>query len=398
MVNHYFFFTFFSFTSLQNYSRNLREKVAVSHAKAVYKAFCFILAGYMGLTQVLRLLDNKDSSSIHYKTFNESPKDVYPTFSVCFFSTDRFSLHYVMRKEIEEKTGLSFSDYDRLLKGETVENESSSKILAIKYDLFSVKLDLFLNAVGLETQNGEEKMEAKSFYSSYQDPDKACFTLKSTNEIGVFRERDWISLNLDKLNEANVIMHTYIHYPGRLTREIGKPNFEIHPDEVDDDHTRTTLQLNRLSILRKRPDAKETCDPNLEDDDQAFKIHVVKKVGCVPLYWENMFSSNDSFRPCMSSSEMKMIYEEIEEKDKNFAEYGQPCNYMEVSLGASQHTSSYDNVVILELQYMKKQFQEIVNAKDFEFESFWSSVGGFAGIILGYAFLDAPDFIQRILQ
>ena len=352
----------------------------------------------MGLTQLLRFLDNKDSSSIHYKTFNESPIDVYPTFSVCLFSTDRSSLHYVMRKEIEEKTGLSYSVYDSLLKGENLGNESSSKILAMNYELFSVKLDLFLNAVGLETQNGEENMEAESFYSSYRDPNTACFTLKSTNEIGIFRERDWISLNLDTLNEANVIIHTYIHYPGRLTREIGKPNFEIHPDEVDDDHTRTTLQLNRLSILRKRPDAKEPCDPNLEDDDQAFKIHVVKKVGCVPLYWENMFSSNDSYRPCMSSSEMKMIYEEIEEKDKNFAEYGQPCNYMEVSLGASQHTSSYDNVVILELQYMKKQFQEIVNAKDFEFESFWSSVGGFAGIILGYAFLDAPDFIQRILQ
>ena len=88
--------------------------------KQDFKAFCLILTGYMGLTQVIRYFDNKDSSSIHYKTFNQSPIDVYPTFSVCLFSTDRSSLHYVMRKEIEEKTGLSYSDYDRLLKGDSV--------------------------------------------------------------------------------------------------------------------------------------------------------------------------------------------------------------------------------------------------------------------------------------
>ena len=71
-----------------------------------------------------------------------------------------------------------------------------------------------------------------SFYRSYSDPDTICFSLKSNNDKGIFRERDWISLKLDKLIEAQVLIHAYIHYPGRLTREIGKPNFEIHPDEL----------------------------------------------------------------------------------------------------------------------------------------------------------------------
>ena len=325
--------------------------------------------------------------------------DLYPTFSVCLLSLDG-SLHQIMTKEIEEKTGLSASEYDKLLKGETNGNESSSKVLAMKYELFSVKLNSFLNAVGLEVQNGDnaDDKEAVSFYSSYRDPDTACFSMISSDEIGIFRERDWMSLNLDKLNEAQVLLHTYIHYPGRLTRALGKPNFEIHPDEVDDDHTKTTLQLNRLSILRKRPDAKEPCDADLENDDEKFKIEVVNKVGCVPLYWEDYFSSSDSLRPCMSASEMKLIYEEIEEKEKVFSRYGQPCSYMEVSLGASQHTSGYDNVVILELQYMKKQFQEIVNIRDFDIETMWSSLGGFLGMILGYSLLDVPAFVQHLMQ
>ena len=57
-----------------------------------------------------------------------------------------------------------------------------------------------------------------------------------------------------------------------------------------------------------------------------------------------------------------------------------------------------DNVILLELQYMKRRYQEIVNIQDFEFETFWSSVGGFVGIILGYSLVHAPDFIQRLVQ
>ena len=117
--------------------------MAVSHAKVVFKAFCLILTGYMGLTQVIRYFDNKDSSSIHYKTFNQSPKDVYPTFSVCLFTSDRFSLHYGMRKEIEEKTGLSVSEYDKLLRGEDIGNGSSSKIiLKLQDHIFFVELTI----------------------------------------------------------------------------------------------------------------------------------------------------------------------------------------------------------------------------------------------------------------
>ena len=119
-----------------------------------------------------------------------------------------------------------------------------------------------------------------------------------------------------------------------------------------------------------------------------------RKKGC----FGGFSSSNDSFRPCTLLSEKKKMYEAIQNKEDIFAEYDQPCTYMEVSLGASQHTSSYDNVILLELQYMKQHYQEIDNVRDFDLNSFWSSVGGFVGIFLGYSLLRFPDVMEMILQ
>ena len=47
---------------------------------------------------------------------------------------------------------------------------------------------------------------------------------------------------------------------------------------------------------------------------------------------------------------------------------------------------------------MDKTYQEIVNERDFGFESFWSSVGGFVGIFLGYSLLEFPDLLDKLVK
>ena len=355
----------------------------------------------MAMTQVLRYLENKDASSIHYKTFNETPLDTYPTFSICFVSKGGHTLQHFWKEEIEAQTGISEFLFDQLIKGNErgIYSKNASKILRLKLNPFRLKLDALLHAIGLEKQNENEAEheEELPYYESYIDPDTICISLKSTDKIGIFRRRDWVSFNWATLEEAKVLVQAYVHYPNRLTREIGKPNFELDVDYLEEYTSKTTLQLNRMILMRKRPDAEEPCDKNLENDDHQFRTHVMKKVGCIPMYWENFVSLNHSLTPCKSLEEMKMIYEAIQNKKNIFSEYDQPCNYMEVSLGTSQQTSSYEGVIVLELEYMKQLYLEIENIQDFGFESFWSSVGGFVGIFLGYSLLALPDVVELIL-
>ena len=46
--------------------------------------------------------------------------------------------------------------------------------------------------------------------------------------------------------------------------------------------------------------------------------------------------------------------------------------------------------------YAAKSYQEIRNREDFGFESFWSSVGGFIGIFMGYSLLQIPELLKHL--
>ena len=53
------------------------------------------------------------------------------------------------------------------------------------------------------------------------------------------------------------------------------------------------------------------------------------------------------------------------------------------------------DVLSIDVEYSKQTFQEITNNRAFGFESFWSSVGGFVGIFLGYSLMQLPELAYR---
>ena len=48
------------------------------------------------------------------------------------------------------------------------------------------------------------------------------------------------------------------------------------------------------------------------------------------------------------------------------------------------------------VKYERQFYQEIRTDQDFGFESMWSSVGGFVGILLGYSLLQLLEFITGL--
>ena len=46
--------------------------------------------------------------------------------------------------------------------------------------------------------------------------------------------------------------------------------------------------------------------------------------------------------------------------------------------------------------YRDRQYEEIKFARDFGFESFWSGIGGFAGIFIGFSLMQIPAVLGNI--
>ena len=52
----------------------------------------------------------------------------------------------------------------------------------------------------------------------------------------------------------------------------------------------------------------------------------------------------------------------------------------------------------VEIWYMDKTYKETTNRRDFGFETFWSSIGGFTGIFLGFSLLQIPDLVVNFIS
>ena len=68
----------------------------------------------MTKTQIIRFIENEDSSAITFKRFNQSPEDKYPTFSLCFKGAPLSWYHDDL---IFSRFGLTSSRYAKTLEG-----------------------------------------------------------------------------------------------------------------------------------------------------------------------------------------------------------------------------------------------------------------------------------------
>ena len=69
---------------------------------------------------------------------------------------------------------------------------------------------------------------------------------------------------------------------------------------------------------------------------------------------------------------------------------------MKVTTGVLQKKLDFGHHLVLDFVYMDDFYEEIINVRDFGFESLWSGVGGFVGIFLGYSLLQIPDLLQSL--
>ena len=72
-----------------------------------------------------------------------------------------------------------------------------------------------------------------------------------------------------------------------------------------------------------------------------------------------------------------------------------PCEDMtNVVLQSVSDNEEYDSLI--KIVYLEKDYQNVQNFKDFGFQSFWSGVGGFVGIFLGYSFMQFPELVGSV--
>ena len=118
--------------------------------------------------------------------------------------------------------------------------------------------------------------------------------------------------------------------------------------------------------------------------------------GCVPAYWKHL-TQLKKVKECKTAEELKNMHHLIGHYKSILLNYNPPCIDMKSLISYTKGTIQTDRKIVFKIVYTVDVFQEITNVKEFTFEMFWSSVGGFLGIFLGYSVLQVPELIMYIM-
>ena len=384
-----------------------------SLGKELFAFLCLLLTGFAVVMQVLRFIRNEDTSTIIYKPFNKSPKDKYPTFSLCFSSTPWNSLQYIFDKDLVGNHAIDSYEWNMLMKGYAIKRKHWNTTLH-RMDFFGIYpqhytlsmepfLKPFLNtAIKLEAKNetkefGQYKKQNESwpFYVSYTDPDKICYTRRTESKAGLIQKNDMIWLSVEYFKASKVFLNIHLHHTGQLTRSFGTPDYKLYGMEVDNSNAKATLKVGHVSVLRRRKNSNVPCDEYLIDDDKRFRDEVAKQVGCIPDYWKSIVPWNNNVKICTAPDELSKIFHLLQNKEGVLSSYKQPCDYMKVGVAGSQQPY-FHGYILIDIAYLYEDYQEVINLREFGFGSFGSGVGGFVGMFLGYSFLQIPDSLQKL--
>ena len=240
------------------------------------------------------------------------------------------------------------------------------------------------------------------FYKSYQDAERICLTRRDEYRNKVTRDFEHLTHWTWKENYFQKIS-IYIHHPNQGMRLFfqkfqSKTLTDRNTQKLtSQDFNNMRFSINHVSVLRKRPDSNQPCDSGQNDDEKMFAA-IFKIIPCVPPFWK-IFQPEKHQKPeCRNEFEIQEVMKKVKEQQWGDATpfIKPPCDKMTISSNIERTKTNpehADKLMVLRFQYVTEDYQEIVNVLDFGVEAFWSSIGGFMGIFLGYSCLQVAEFI-----
>ena len=386
----------------------------------VFQVMCSYGAVYFLVKYSDQFISNKDSTSISYTQYNKSPKDMYPTYSMCF---EGEPFHWINELEIFRAYSLGRDQYQRMLEGkqasryEYVETSRLYRKMPTfmnngsdsEFEKFHVQLSDLLIQLLFATENGHESLSLRkidplqlqqAFQIEYQTPDMICFTRQSNDFIGSIRLQDELTFNSSVIkNEvyADTKMSLFVHYPGQLIKSLDSASFSTTFQEYRS-NALLEVKLSLAALLRKRPDSNIRCEPTIRYYDGYLQQKISTKYGCVPVYWGKPLPILLNLEECKNPETLDKIYRDITDYKKLLEEYEDPCISMYNAVMYNWQAQENDEISVIKIIYKDKYYEEINYAQEFGIENFFSGVGGFVGIFLGYSLLQIPDMLGKFHQ
>ena len=395
-------------------------------SRLVYTLCCTTLAVYMVSNQIKRFNGDADVSTITYRRFNVHSIDLYPTITFCFSRVQVLlagcNNGIYSQTLLSEKFLLNNCKFEQILSGKSYDQEdfNMTQLRTIATDELYLHGDSILarywtidhKSNQLQLWKNENQSQSandiRPVYVSHRTPQKICFSRNTTYDEGLIRANDVFTFNLTYLSSnGNLNLEVFVHYSQQAIRGLnsfGTKKMKIYVNRYLKFRT-WLIYVSQFNVLRKRNKPNSPCSERLDEDDY-LRETIMKRIGCIPFYWEKLNKNILELPQCHSYDEIKRFYAIISNQSRLLSSVVEPCHRMTTLVYLEKETDDGDTVwtsadsyekLIVQMRYEDDMYMEVINTKEFRFKTFFGNVGGLVGIFLGVSLSHIPQFIYDVI-
>ena len=364
----------------------------------IFLLICFGLTCYETYIQLSEYVRNEDNAFIEYRNFNLEEKDTYPTFTICFlgdfFNNDHQSFTtnnitpatygwFLMGYEDDDPK------YDQILY-EDVSLNIIDKYVSRFDSAFSNGSDFYRISYDTENKNRNEiplSITIQQPIIHHGQPSfLRCISKNVSYQRNIIQTADGMWFNAKLLSQKEFEVRLYIHQIGQAMQALRTtPRLEItDTSEVLEINQEYEYSIDRVEVLRKRHDGKIRCDENLLDETKLVRNMIMRKVGCIPAYWQIFAGDLSQKLPKCIKNQYEKIFMKYLSKwtfsNPLESMYTQPCLTMTLSaIHREGNIEKVKSVFEFVFRYDQKYYKAIINKRAYTSGSLLGQVGGYVG-------------------
>ena len=376
-------------------------------SQCLFNVVCILTTICLVLWCVYEYSKNEDICEILFKRFHQDEESLYPDLTFCV--ADQID-EMKLKKYNENFTALGYRKF--LTNGEPWDERY------LDVNFFDVTMQLEDHLIetcirGADPSSFCEKIEqikmsnmfgkkCYTFHFPYGKPMAFAFIKLNTSifDNGIRPRREDFRVMFSFKNQQYASFAAYFgEWPIRSVEEKHAPYNMF-------------FFLKQMEILRYRKKSGHECD-NSDDYDRRIKENMIKKIGCHPLYWT---FDNESSPICTKKEQFQKFAAEHFDKATRYRHDGiylHPCREFQKFqiehgdvndyFGGDDYSNEMNNSKIegknwfqIEYQVRVQTYKEIVQIRAYTFQSLVGNVGGYIGLLLGYAILNVPSLLLKV--
>ena len=361
----------------------------------------FVVIGY-GVISVRDFIKNDDLCEVSFKRFHGDKDSIYPALTMCL------NTPFVEQRFRKISSAINSSSYESYLAGMS---KVDQHLMNAHYNVVVIQRHDFLHEAALKfkaeriSRDGGgvpvDKITTRSW--AWRNRVMKCFSFELPFKKDTLIDSLSIKFNntifpdekrpIDGWGSKGLMI--YHHYPGQFGRSFPTGKRFWNPRASSNSY-RMRLYFKGIEVLRRRHKSFEECHDDIPYD-QWITENITATIKCNPPYWV----PDNQYPICRTQKTLRKAQTMFWSYFYGNLELNHPCTEIQkvdMDYEETDDDALDKNQTRIHVSYLSNTFKEIQQMKAYTIMMLFGNVGGFVGLLLGYALIQIPNLVHSTLN